>query len=140
MTSDTEALEEATRGIHTFLLRPRDGTVKPVSFRGRQPFIQLPRLKLGCMSGRRQIQLILCVACLLTTVVIVVSAILPPVGASRSAAFGRPHFSNQAKTPLHLANSLELDIPAPGSIESPWDAGSIWDEEASAYDPTQSAQ
>ena len=111
-----------------------------VSFRGRQPFIQLPRLKLGYMSGRRQMQLLLCAVCLLATVIIVVSAILPPVGASGSAAFEQPNFSSQAKTPLHLANSLELDIPAPGSIESPWDAGSIWDEEASAYDLTQSAQ
>ena len=68
------------------------------------------------------------------------TAILPPVGASGSAAFEQPSFSSQAKAPLHRPNSLELDIPAPGSIESPWDAGSIWDGEASAYDLTQSTQ
>jgi hypothetical protein len=93
------------------------------------------------MSWRRQIQLLLCAACLLTTLIFFLSAILSPMkGASGSAASERSNFSNQAKTPLHLANSLEFDIPAPGSIESPWDAGSIWDEEASAYDLTQSAQ
>jgi hypothetical protein len=83
-------------------------------------------------------QLLLCTACLLTTVIILVSAILAPVGVSGSAA--SEHFSSQAKTPLHLTNSLEFDIPATGSIETPWDAGSIWDEEAPAYDLTQSAQ
>jgi hypothetical protein len=85
-------------------------------------------------------QLLLCAAFLLTTVIMVVAAILPPPEASGSSASEQSNFSSQSKTPSHFANSLEFDIPATGSIETPWDTGSDWDEEAPAYDLTQSAQ
>jgi hypothetical protein len=92
------------------------------------------------MSWRLQMQWLLCVIFLVTTVIMVVSAILPPVEASGLTDSEQSNISSRAKMPSNLTHSLEFDFPAPGSIETPWDAGAIWDEEAPAYDVTQTVQ
>ena len=97
-------------------------------------------LKFGDMSWRLQMQWLLCVIFLVTTVIMVVSAILPPVEAGGSTDSEQSNFSSKAKMPSNLTPSLDFDFPAPGSIETPWDAGSIWDEEAPDYDITQTVQ
>ena len=82
---------------------------------------------------------LLCAALLLATLVTVALKTLTPVITNVSAASNQPNFSNYAKTPSNHATSFNTDTPYTGSIESRWDAGSFWDEEAPAYDLTQSA-
>ena len=76
---------------------------------------------------------------LLATLVTVALKTLTPVIANVSAPSNQPNFSNRTKTLSNRATSFGSDTPYTGSIESRWDAGSFWDEEAPAYDLTQSA-
>jgi hypothetical protein len=77
---------------------------------------------------------LLCAALLLATLVAVALETPTPVIAV-SAASNRPNFSNHPKTSSNRATLGDIDA---GSIESRWDSGSFWDEEAPAYDLTQS--
>ena len=71
---------------------------------------------------------LLCAALLLATLVAVALDTLTPVIA----------VSYHPKTPSNRASSGDIHTPYTGSIESRWDSGSFWDEEAPAYDLTQS--
>jgi hypothetical protein len=80
---------------------------------------------------------LLCCALLLAMLVAVALRTLTPVIASVSAPPNQANFSNHPKTPSNRAATVDFDTT--GSIESRWDSGSFWDEEAPDYDLTQSA-
>jgi hypothetical protein len=87
------------------------------------------------MQWRHQIGALLGALVLLTTLLTVAIKSLAPVTAGdASMRPSQPNFSSQAKTTFNRATSFEIDIPFTGSIETPWDTGSLWDEEAPAYD------
>jgi hypothetical protein len=72
---------------------------------------------------------------LLTTLLTVAVRLFAPVTAGDAPMRPRqPNFSSQAKTTFNSVISFEIDVPYTGSIENPWDTGSLWDEEAPAYD------
>jgi hypothetical protein len=63
-----------------------------------------------------------------------VKSLAPVTVGDASMRPSQPNLSNQAKTIVEAAAPFEIDVPYMGSIETPLDAGSIWDEEAPAYD------
>ena len=58
-----------------------------------------------------------------------VKSLAPVTVGDASMRPSQPNLSNQAKT-MEAAAPFEIDVPYMGSIETPLDAGSIWDEEA----------
>jgi hypothetical protein len=80
------------------------------------------------MRWRRQIGPLICaVFILLATAAIFALKTLTPVAASRaSVPSNEPSLSSQTKKLLVHPTSLE--------IPSPWDKGSLWDDESTAYD------
>jgi hypothetical protein len=66
-------------------------------------------------------RLLLCAAFLPAAIVTVVFAILLPIENKGSTASAQSNLSSLAKTSSHFATSIEFDIPATGSIETPWD-------------------
>jgi len=80
---------------------------------------------------------LLCAVFLLATLVTIAIKTLTPVTASGSAPSTQPNFSSKAKTRAHGTTSFEIETPDAGSIGTPWDSGSLWDDEAPAYDLTQ---
>jgi hypothetical protein len=80
------------------------------------------------MRWRRQIGPLICaVFILLATVAMFALKSLTPVVASRASVPSRePNLSSQTKKLLVHPTSLE--------IPSPWDKGSFWDDEVTAYD------
>jgi hypothetical protein len=107
-------------------------------FSAATTFYSGSRFKLGRVSKGRQMRLLLCAALLLMAAMTVVSAVRPPVEVSSSDPSKQSNFSSQAKTSAHFAPLREFDIPVM-SIET-LDMGSAWDDEASAYDLTRTAQ
>jgi hypothetical protein len=73
-------------------------------------------------------------AVVLITILVAVRSLAPVTAGDASMRSSQPNFSSQAKTTSKRAISSEIDIPYTGSIESPWDTGSFWDEEAPAYE------
>ena len=72
---------------------------------------------------------------LLTILLTVAARLLAPVTTGDALMRpSQPNFSSQAKTTFNYATAFEIDAPYTGSIENPWDMGSIWDEEAPSYD------
>jgi hypothetical protein len=87
------------------------------------------------MQWRDQLGALLGALVLLTILLTVVARSLAPVTAGdASMRPGQPAFSSQTKTTFNYATPFEIDTPYTGSIESPWDAGSLWDEGAPYYD------
>jgi hypothetical protein len=85
------------------------------------------------MQRRDQLGALLGALVLLTILLTVAARLLAPVTAGDALMRpSQPNFSSQAKTTF--ATAFEIDVPYTGSIENPWDMGSIWDEEAPAYD------
>ena len=80
------------------------------------------------MRWRRQIGPLICaVFILLATVAMFALKALTPVVASRaSVPSNKPNLSSQTKELLVHPTSLE--------IPTPWDKGSLWDDEVTAYD------
>jgi hypothetical protein len=77
--------------------------------------------------GRQLGPLICAVVIVLATVAMFAHKTLTPVVASRgSVPSNEPSLSSQTKKLLFHPTSLE--------IPSPWDKGSLWDDEVTAYD------
>jgi hypothetical protein len=82
------------------------------------------------MRWRRQIGPLICaVFILLVTVAMFALKTLTPVVASRASVPSRePNLSSQTE---------EASSPAgPSELQTPWDKGSLWDDEATVYDLT----
>ena len=82
------------------------------------------------MRWRRQIGPLICaVFILLATVAMFALKTLTPVVASRaSVPSNEPNLSSQTE---------EASRPAyPSELQTPWDKGSLWDDEATVYDLT----
>ena len=87
------------------------------------------------MQWRRQMVVLLGAVVLLVLLLTVAARSLAPVTAGETLTLhSQPNFSNQAKTTSNQAASFEIDIPIYRFIETPWDEGGLWDEEARAYD------
>ena len=90
---------------------------------------------MGVMQWRQQMGALLGAVVLLTMLLMVVATSRAPGTAGETLTPpSQPNFSNQAKTTSDQAASFEIDIPSTGSIETPWDTGSLWDDEAPTYD------
>ena len=85
---------------------------------------------------RHQIGALLGALALLTTLVAVAVRSLATVAPDDIPMRSRqPNLSSQTKATFNpAAASFEINVPYRGSIETPWDTGSLWDEEAPAYD------
>jgi hypothetical protein len=87
------------------------------------------------MQWRHQMGALLGALVLLTALFAAAVRALAPVTAADASMLPRePHFSSKPKTTFNNVTSFEIDTPYTGSIESPWDAGSLWDEGAPYYD------
>ena len=86
------------------------------------------------MRRRHQMGALLGALVLLTIFLTVAVRSLATVAVDdRSMRPTQPNFSSQAKTTFNRATPFEIDILYTGSMESPWDTGSLWDEEAPVY-------
>ena len=88
------------------------------------------------MRWRRQIEALLCAVLLLATLVTVAIRALAPVTAGDALVLpDQLNISSKAKAPPGRATrSTSFEI------ETPWDKGSFWDDEAPAYDLSQPAR
>jgi hypothetical protein len=87
------------------------------------------------MQWRHQMGALVIALVLLTILLAVAVSSFAPVTADDTSIRPRqPTFSSQAKTTFNRAPAFEIDIPYTGSIDTPWDTGSLWDEQAPAYD------
>jgi len=88
------------------------------------------------MRWRRQMEALLCAAFLLATFVTVAIRTLAPVTASVGLVLpDQLNTSSKAKAPSGRATRFTSF-----EIETPWDKGSFWDDEAPAYDLSQPAR
>jgi hypothetical protein len=85
------------------------------------------------MRWRRQIEALLCVVLLLATLGMVAIRTLAPVTARDDSV--PQTLSSKAKAPPERATRFTSF-----EIETPWDKGSFWDDEAPAYDLSQPAR
>jgi hypothetical protein len=87
------------------------------------------------MQWRRQIGALVGALVLFTILLTLAVRSLTSLAADDASMRPRqPTFSSQAKTTFNRASAFEIDIPYTGSIDTPWDTGSLWDEQAPAYD------
>ena len=82
----------------------------------------------GAMRWRRQIGPLICAVFILlaTGAIFALKTLTPVVPTRASVPSNEPSLSNQTKKLLVHPTSLE--------IPSPWDKGSLWDDEVAAYD------
>jgi hypothetical protein len=85
------------------------------------------------MRWRRQIEALLCAVLLLATLGMVAIRTLAPVTARDDSV--PQTLSSKAKAPPDRATRFTSF-----EIETPWDKGSFWDDEAPAYDLSQPAR
>ena len=87
------------------------------------------------MRWRRQIEALLCAVLLLATLATVAIRTLAPVTAGDGVALAdQLNISSKPKAPPGRARFTSFEI------ETPWDKGSFWDDEAPAYDLSQPAR
>ena len=85
------------------------------------------------MQWRHQIGALIGALILLATLVTVAVRSLPTVAAGDASMSSQLNFSNQAKATSNVT-SFEVDTPYMGTLETRWDAGALWDDEAPVFD------